>query len=435
MSRLAEVSLVQHLTTEHGMAYLVREGIEGHLISDESLREVVGWSIGYYAQNGYRTAPTVSVMREVWGDLLDRKEVDLDDEPEASIEWAIGDLKDSYVYSQSSEWAKQFVMEVANAGPGERPDVLAAHTQKLLRISTALDSRIYRQGAQEGLDMALRNFEDRQGTTEIRGMRMGFGVIDQYTMGIHDGELAILAAGPKTGKSFYLAYAALQEWRAGRNVMLFSLENSIEMTWDRIFCMANGVRYNDWQLGRSSPEEVQRIREWRATVEASGHFIVAKPPPGRRSFESMIGEARVHEVDSVFIDQLTFVEMPGNERKAKTERIGDALHALKNQITMGHKPIPCLVAHQINREGVKQADKVGYLEMYHLADSAEVERTADWVFGLYASRDDKLSRRADFQVLAARRAELKNWHMHWDVNAGSYDTRHEFTIGQSGVQG
>lgn len=434
MSRLAEVSLVQHLTTEPGMAYLVKEGIEGHLISDESLREITGWAIGYYAQNGYRTAPSVAVMREVWGDLLDRKEVDLDDEPEGSIEWAIGSLKDSYVYSQSSEWAKQFVMEVANAGPGERPDKLAQHTQKLLLISTALDSRIYRQGMAEGMDAVLRNFEDRQGAAEIRGMRMGFDPIDAYTMGIHDGELAILAAGPKTGKSFYLAYAALKEWESGRNVMLFSLENSIEMTWERIGCMANGVSYSQWQSGQSSPEDVVRVREWRARADDSGTFIVAKPPPGRRGFESMIGEARVHEIDSVFIDQLTFVEMPGGDRKAKTEKIGDALHNLKNQLTMGHKPIPCLLAHQINREGVKQADKVGYLEMYHLADSAEVERTADWVFGLYASRDQKLSFVANFQVLAARRAELKNWLMTWNVDAGTYRARHEFTFNQSGVQ-
>jgi hypothetical protein len=88
------------------------------------------------------------------------------------------------------------------------------------------------------------------------------------------------------------------------------------------------------------------------------------------------------------------------------------------------------LAHQINREGVKAADKVGHLEMYHLADSSEVERTADWVFGLYASRADKASKRAKFQVLAARRASNKQWNMRWDVDLGDFGARDEFIIDQ-----
>lgn len=428
MSRLAEVSLVQHLSTSEGMSYLVREGIDGQLISDEVLRQIVGWAIGYYADSGYRTPPSVAVLRETWGDNLDRKEVDLEEEAEGTIEWAIGELKDAYVFAQSSAWVRELVQDVAGAEPGTRPDVLAEHTQRLLRISNDLDSRVYRQGAVDGVAESIRNFEDRRGMQEIRGMRMGFDTIDSYTMGLHGGELAILAAGPKTGKSFYLAYAALNEWRAGRHVMLFSLENSLSMTWDRIACMANQVEYRLWQAGQVSDEDLEKIRAWHAEVAGSStQFIVAQPPPGRRSFESMIGEARVHGMDSVLVDQLTFVEMP-DPRKAKTERIGDALHRLKTQITQGHHPIPCLVAHQINREGVKQADRVGYLEMYHLADSAEVERTADWVFGVYASREEKRLRRARFQVLAARRAELRNWDMRWDVNLGDYRTLNEFNI-------
>lgn len=427
-ARLAEQALIQHLPNDKSLAYLVREGLDPELIATESLREIVGFAIDYYAQNGYRTAPTVAVLRHHWGDQIDHHEIDLDDEPEGSIEWAIAELKNSYVYAQGAEWAKDFSMSIATAAHDERVDALAEHAQKLLRISNDLDSRIYRSHVSDGAEAALRLYEDRAGSSEIRGMRMGFDPIDAHTMGIHPSELAILAAGPKTGKSFALAYTGLTEWQQGRNVMLFTLENSIQMTWDRIACMATGCSYRDWQAGRSSEADLMRVRQWvEALRERDNVFVVAQPPPGRRSFDSMIGEARVHEVDSVLIDQLTFVEMP-DPRKAKTERIGDALHRLKAQISDGHNPLSCLVAHQINREGVKAADKVGHLEMYHLADSAEIERTADWVFGVYAGRDDKRTRRAKFQILAARRAELKNWNMTWNVDLGTYRARDEFLI-------
>lgn len=427
-ARLAEVALVQHLTSDKSLAYLVREGLDGELIATDSVREIVGFAIDYYAQNGYRTAPTVAVLRHTWGDQLDHHEIDLDEEPEGSIEWAIQELKNSWVYAQGAEWAKGFTMAIANAAHDERVDALAEHAQKLLAISNDLDSRIYRTAAADGVEAALRLYEDRAGTSEIRGMRLGFDAIDAHCMGIHPGELAILAAGPKTGKSFALAYMALSEWQAGRNVMLFTLENSIPMTWDRIACMATGTSYREWQAGRASEAEIDRMRQWlQALRERDNTFVVSQPPPGRRSFDAMIGEARVHEVDTVLIDQLTFVELP-DPRKAKTERIGDALHKLKAQISQGHDPLSCLVAHQVNREGVKSADKVGHLEMYHLADSAEIERTADFVFGVYANRDDKQVNRAKFQILAARRAELRNWHMNWNVNLGVYRARDEFVI-------
>jgi replicative DNA helicase len=427
-ARLAEVALVQHLSDDKSMAYLVREGLDGELIATETLREIVGFALAYFAQTGYRTAPTVAVLRDTWGDQLDHHEIDLDDEPEGSIEWAIEELKNSYVFAQASGWAKDFIIGVTNAEHGRRPDALAEHAEKLLRISNDLDSRVYRSAAATGVEAALRLYEDRAGSSEIRGLRMGFDVIDAHIMGIHPSELAILAAGPKTGKSFALAYMALTEWQHGRNVMLFTLENSIQMTWDRIACMATGSSYRDWQAGQSSEADIMRVRQWlEALRERDNIFIVAQPPPGRRSFDAMIGEARVHRVDSVLIDQLTFVEMP-DPRKAKTERIGDALHRLKAQISSGHDPLSCVVAHQINREGVKAADKVGHLEMYHLADSAEIERTADFVFGVYANREDKHVDRAKFQILAARRTELKNWHMTWNINLGTYRARSEFLI-------
>ena len=155
---------------------------------------------------------------------------------------------------------------------------------------------------------------------------------------------------------------------------------------------------------------------------------VMQPDLGKRSFETMVADAQVREVDSMIVDQLTFVEL-GDPRKAKHERIGDALHRLKGTISTGRNPIPCLLAHQVSREGVKSADKSGHLKMYHLAESAEVERTADWVFGLYASRDERIAGLIKWQTLASRRAELQSWELNWMPSSGVVRVRRPLTIG------
>jgi hypothetical protein len=77
-----------------------------------------------------------------------------------------------------------------------------------------------------------------------------------------------------------------------------------------------------------------------------------------------------------------------------------------------------LLAHQINREGIKAAEKDGELHMTHLAESAEVERTADWVFGLYQTESHRLAQTASLKILAARRVEPKEWTITWRPASG-----------------
>jgi hypothetical protein len=104
------------------------------------------------------------------------------------------------------------------------------------------------------------------------------------------------------------------------------------------------------------------------------------------------------------------------------------MHDLKELISSGGSPIPCMLAHQINREGIKKAEQSDHLEMYMLADSSEAERTADWVFGLYASQVEKISGRAKLQILASRREVVKNWMITWRPGVGLSRVLHDLPL-------
>jgi hypothetical protein len=197
------------------------------------------------------------------------------------------------------------------------------------------------------------------------------------------------------------------------------------MTVDRIACLHAGVNPRLWDVGACDEEQYQKVVDAQKELASSSTPLwVVQPDLGRRTFEAMVTEARILEADSLLIDQLTFVEMP-DPRKSRTERIGDALHRLKGMVSTGSKPLPVMLIHQINREGVKLADKTGWLEMYHMAESAEIERTADWVFGMYASNDDRTAMRLRWQTLASRRSSPKNWEMTWALNLPLVKVRSE----------
>lgn len=432
MSRYAERNLYLHLTDPVSLKTLVQEGIEDWILPNEGLRPVLRWAIKYFLDGGLTKAPTPEVMREEWGHLLDDHDIDYDEEPEVTLEWCIENLKSTWVYANSARFAKEIVTKISDEeGHIDRVAALGEAATNLLRVANALEPRTYRVEVRDGIQESLRTHNERKAApAEIRGMRLGLGPIDTFTGGIMDGELAIYAAGPKTGKSFALVHVALAEWRAGRNVCLYSLENTIGMGFDRLACFAAGVDYARWQQGCARDEEVEAVKHFihEELPSRDNQLWIMQPPIGRQNFDSMVGEAKAREADSLLIDQLTFVELEENTRKPKTERIGDALHHLKRLLNSGRRSMPCLLAHQINREGVKMADRVGYLEMHHLADSAEIERTADWVFGLYASRVDREAERMKMFTLAARRAAPKHFELHWKVGRGQIKYRGEIQI-------
>ncbi len=434
MSGLAEKALIGHLVDADSIRVIAHEGVEEHLLPTPELRPILRFAINYFFRSGTEKAPSVASLRADFGDILDDAEIDLEVEPDESVEWAIDDLKAAWVHRQAATFNKDFATEMAEAEKIDRIAVLNDFGSRLVSIGLSLESRAYRADLREASEGILRDALGRIASkADFRGMTLGLEPINQHTYGVHEGELAVLAAGPKVGKSFFQCWVALQEWRRGRTVCLFTLENSVDMMLNRIACMAFGIDTRRWEQGDVEEHELDRVREWVEIAQQSDSPLwVLKPDLGQRSFEHMVREAELRGARTLLIDQLTHVEVGQgiHDRRPKTEKIGDSLHVLKAMISTGRHPMSCLLTHQINREGVRSADKTGFLEMYHLAESAEVERTADFIFGLYQSRSELGVGQAKFQMLGARRVPTKDWQIFWRPSVGGIKVSHEIDVNQ-----
>lgn len=420
MSARGQKVLIQHLTDPDSLETIAAEGLADEIIPTEVLRPIIAWAVDYYFRSGCNAAPSVTALREFMvgnttaGDILDDNLIDLLEEPEDTVEWAIEDLKATYVHKVVMQFNKSFATDMSAAATHERVEVLNRYASELISVSMSVESRASSIEVRQSVDEALLRYEARQDARGKQfGMHFGLPDIDAYTYFIHDGELAMLGAGPKVGKSWFLNYVAWREWCAGRRVVLFTLENSVEMTFDRIACFGANVDPTDWQRGDSRPEEIDRYLEWSEMArKADNPLWILQPDLGKRSFEHMVREAQLREAQTLIIDQLNHVELP-DPNKPKTERIGDGLHRLKGMISTGHHRMPCLLAAHINRSGVRNAEKFGYHSMDDFGDSTEIERTADWAFALYRSPDDEHAYRMLFQTLASRRMPLSHWDLKW----------------------
>ena len=160
---------------------------------------------------------------------------------------------------------------------------------------------------------------------------------------------------------------------------------------------------------------------------------VLQPEEGKRTPEALVQGAMLRGTDDLLIDQLSWVEHPDPGRMARHEVVRDILRSLRVMISTGRHRLPLLMAHQINREGAKAADKDGYLSMWQLAESSEVERAADWVFGLYQSVDERAAMMAKFQTLASRNEDNRHFSLLWRISQGVVNVRGPLELDTSGA--
>lgn len=428
----SEDVLYSSLTDVDALEQLVKIGLPLECIPTPVMRDVVAWAVSYFDKSGQTKAPTREALMETWGQTIEDAEVEIEnsDVELEDVGWAIDSLKARYADWKFQSWQKEAAAKLAEANSTTRLTVLEEQVHELNQMILGLRDKSQEVEGIEGFQRSLAAYEKRAATAQQhRGMAFGVEEIDQYTYGIHEAELAVLAAGPKTGKSVTMAYILLQEWRKGRHATYYTLENSVDMTYDRLVCIHLHVDHDRYRRGEAGEDEVERVRTFIAErgEELREAIHVIQPERGKRTVQHMTRQARAMGTESLLIDQLTFMEA-SDRRLRGPEMIKDIMHDLKDAIG-GRLSIPCLLAHQINREGMREAKKNGWLEMYMLAEGSEVERTADWVFGLYASPDEQQAQMIKWQTMATRRGSSnKNWRVGvWRPWVNQVDALEEIT--------
>lgn len=434
MSDHAETVLFASLTDVDALEELARIGLDSECIPKEGMRDVVAWAVDYYYQSGRTKAPSREALTVQWAVRLEQCGVEL---PEEDVEiddvrWAVDYLKSQYVLVQTQHLQREIAVAMARAETGERVAGVHAAAEAFAALSLKVRDRSDEVEGITGLRQSLARYDQRASAPKVvSGMSLGMTAIDEHTLGIHGGEICVWAAGPKGAKSWTSTHVGHTEWKRQRETVLYSLENTVQMSYDRLACQLCGVDYRLYQKGLASDEDVQRVRDWLKTNEddLGNGFHIISPEPGRRTPAALIRHAQSLGAKSLIIDQLSHIEHPSpNARRPRHEVVRDIMMELALLITTGRDPIPLFLNVQINREGVAAAHKLGRLELGHLAESAEIERSASWVFGLMRSEVEVTAGMATLQMLASRRMDLKSWRMAWEPWYGIQNALNEVTL-------
>ncbi|MGL4357888.1 replicative DNA helicase [Cetobacterium sp.] len=230
----------------------------------------------------------------------------------------------------------------------------------------------------ERLEQLLQN----KGVTT--GISSGFKHFDEMTSGFHPSDLVILAARPSMGKTAFALNLALNAaMKAGKGVLVFSLEMSSSQLLQRLLAIEAGIGLQKIRNGFLGEDD------WGKLGIASGKLANAEiniadvPNVNVLEIRSIARRLKAAgRLDMILIDYLQLIKGTSGKSDNRQQEISDISRSLKG--IARELDIPIVALSQLSRAPEQRADRRPMLS--DLRESGAIEQDADMVVFLY--RDD-----------------------------------------------
>lgn len=241
-----------------------------------------------------------------------------------------------------------------------------ALTEKLNALDAVIRGEKYKPVAE---DLKGILFKDLDETENEHNPQYGIKYLDKYTGGIHKGQLTIIGARPRTGKSAIALQIAANVATAGHKVLFIPLEMLIPENLKRILLIE---QVTDPQ----EPIDREAVGRYLDDLEKTLKFC-----EGLNSIDGIEKAIKAERPELVIIDQLSQLTIGGPHRDTR-EMIIQITRNLK-RIALEYKT-PLIVLSQVNRDSTNKRRP----DLESLAESDSIGQDADNVFILYEDNDD-----------------------------------------------
>ncbi len=373
------------------------------------LREVL-LKAGQWDDDGNGKSPRVTM--DYLSDLQDVAPVP------AQIQAYIRLMRNAYRQRLVFEGAQRIVDQAGNAFLSD-DDLISledAWQQEAFSLSVDHQQEGMLQHVKAVMHKTLGNIEARHnGTRAAYGVTTGFSKLDNYTTGLHPGELIVICGRPGMGKTSFALDTAVSAVKQ-TPVAFFSLEMGAEQIGQRLLAKQAKVDLRQLRAGHN----LQKY-QFDAILTAMGDlsdyplFIddSATLTPAQISFRARQTSVKSkNPIGLVVIDYLQIVSA-GRKYDSREREISSISREMK-QLAKALN-VPVVLLSQLNRELEKRADKRPILA--DLRESGAIEQDADLVIGLYQpfpyTNKDEDRGKAEAIILKQRNGPVGTVDLKW----------------------
>ncbi len=277
------------------------------------------------------------------------------------------------------------VVDMASKDEDEAEIILDRSEQLIFEISEKRGAKgFFHIGEVVKSAMAiLEELKRRSG--KITGIATGFSGLDNYTAGLQNSDLIIMAARPGVGKtSLALNIIENAAIRGKSTAAIFSLEMSKEQLVNRVLSSEALVELAKLRVGDIGPEEMTRLAHALKDVVTAPIYIDDTPDITVSEIRAKCRRLKMEKgLGVVVIDYLQLMQGGRRDGNRATE-VAEISRSLK--IMAKELNVPVITLSQLNRaaESEKRRPKIS-----DLRESGAIEQDADIVLLLYnPSADD-----------------------------------------------
>jgi replicative DNA helicase len=190
---------------------------------------------------------------------------------------------------------------------------------------------------------------------EVPGIRTGFSRLDKSLGGLKPGQLTVVAARPKVGKTTLLLGWA-KYMAVDHNIPVLMLDTEMETMeiTTRLVAMISGVEEKKLLNGlfSISEEETQKVYDAVSVVEQAPIYHIYMPEWNFDTIQAYARKFKVrHNIGVMFFDYIKLPDSTDLKSAQEYVHLGNLTTDLKNKIA-GKLEIPVVTAAQMNRIAV-----------------------------------------------------------------------------------
>lgn len=396
-----ERKILSCLTNSAEMTRVWEMGLRPEVFEEPINQAVFVFIIEYWYTEQMQMVPTRDILEYEFPGMT------LQDTVEESITYLVEVLQRRYATNKLQE----MIRDAASTTVEDPQGTLKGLFSNAYSAAENIVPRFARSNMATSVEQRRMRYVNRQ-ENQGSGVTLGFPVLDHHTNGLRPGELCAVGAFSKVGKTMFLANAAIQARKQGATPLFVTLEMSKEEIEDRLDAIYSEVSYNRLTHGELTTQEVFRLRAAQEELSALGNLYIERPMEGERTVPHIVSRTRQLGADYLIIDQLSFMDPTGQHREL-TSKHAEIVATLKKEIARDSAgQIPCLLAVQLNRASLNQAEGVG---LQNFANTSVIEQTVDLAIGLSRSRDERANHLMRLDILGARRSEIQAWILRWEL--------------------
>lgn len=252
--------------------------------------------------------------------------------------------------------------------------------------------------------------------SKMHGVPTGFMDLDDVLYGFRPGQLILLAARSRVGKTSMACDLVRQVANEGYTVLFFSLEMTRDEIWERMVCGHARVSLHALHSRQATADESDKINASSSELSKCSIYVRDTPnmtPTAMRGYARMIQHKR--GLALIVVDYLQCIQS-GKEKQTRYEVVSEVSRQLKVMArTLG---VPVVALAQLNRQAEDEAPRLSQLR-----ESGSLEQDADVVLLLnrpHVFDDSKDPALATLDIAKHRNGPCRMINLTFDADTVSF---------------